>query len=165
MAAQPERTIIRDAVPGDRPELVSLMSAFQEYERALEDNRSRGPEMAEAHVAYLEAEVAANGGFVLVAEREGQLVGFLIGFVDTMPGFIVRPEHRRYGFVTDFFLIPEARGVGAGRALMEAAEGRFGELGLSEMLLFVLAANTPAQHFYDRAGFETYERFLRKRIG
>ncbi|KAF2998865.1 hypothetical protein E8E13_003903 [Curvularia kusanoi] len=57
------------------------------------------------------------------------------------------------------FLDPEARGLGTGRLLVEAAVGKARELGYSEVLLDTLGSMTTARRLYARCGFEEVEAY------
>ncbi|MFJ9180921.1 GNAT family N-acetyltransferase [Streptomyces sp. NPDC102360] len=51
------------------------------------------------------------------------------------------------------YLLPERTGSGVGRLLLDAVRSRSTDRGFHRLYLWVLAANTRAQHFYERAGF------------
>ncbi|MGC3968665.1 MAG: GNAT family N-acetyltransferase [Pirellulales bacterium] len=56
--------------------------------------------------------------------------------------------------VSDYFVVPSRRGLGVGRRLMEAIEGRARELGCCKLTLEVQENNLRAQHrVYEAAGF------------
>jgi len=155
---------IRPACAEDRPLLEAFMSALQEIEREMEPNRFPGPEMAAQHLAWLEEQVAAHEGAVLLAEAEGVPVGFLICFTDEDPGFFVRREEARFGYIADLYVEEAARGSGTAQALMEAAEAHFRALGIRQLRLFAVAGNARAQAFYAKLGYGLYEVSLRKKI-
>ena len=117
----PASITVRDATPEDRPQLVGFMAELNAYEHALQPDRALGEKAADAHLAYLEALVARQRGFVLVAEESGGVQGFLLGIVEEEDGSYVIPEARPYGYVTDLFISEIARGRGVGRALGEKA--------------------------------------------
>jgi ribosomal protein S18 acetylase RimI-like enzyme len=153
---------VRVAGPEDRPVLLRFMAALQEYERALEANRTPGPEMAKPHLSHLEEEAAAHQGVMLIAEEEGKPLGFIAAMVDTDPGFFVAEKERRFGYIADIYVEEAARGTGAGQALMAAAEAHFKALGLTQVRLFAVAGNKSAQRFYEKSGYGLYEVSLRK---
>lgn len=99
------------------------------------------------------------GSVVFVAEDEA---GAQLGFVH------VRPETDYYlraecGHVADVVVAPEARGQGAGRALMEAAERWARERGYSMLTLNVFVENTGARAVYESLGFNAETvRYVKK---
>ena len=87
---------------------------------------------------------AARSGRMLVAERDGAVVGVLES--DTMADG--RPV------VWKLYVSPEAQGGGIGRALLDAHLARLRAEGASELWLEHLEGNTAAEAFYERVGFE-----------
>jgi ribosomal protein S18 acetylase RimI-like enzyme len=59
----------------------------------------------------------------------------------------------RTGEVYALYVVPAWWSAGAGRALMDSALASLRASGYSRAVLWVLAANTRARRFYDRAGF------------
>jgi ribosomal protein S18 acetylase RimI-like enzyme len=74
--------------------------------------------------------------------------------------------------IHDLAVVPEYRGRGVGRALLEAAEARAAERGCCKLTLEVQDANPRARQLYERYGFGDFvigtpapTRFLSKAIG
>lgn len=157
--------IIREATPADRPTLVGFMSALQEAERALEPNRAPGPDIADSHLASLERWVAKKpGGGVLVAELDGALAGFLVAAVIVDTGTYLPPETRTFGWISDLWVEPQARGNGIGRALIAAAEARLRAAGIGRVELAAVVGNADALALYERLGYRRYEVSLSKTL-
>jgi ribosomal protein S18 acetylase RimI-like enzyme len=154
---------IREARPDDRPALVHLMGVLHEHEAAIEENRA-GREAADSHLAWVEGQVAALGGVILVGERQGRVQGFICYTFEEDPGTFVKPAYRRHALIWDIAVAEEARGQGLGRALLAAAEEAARKAGVSELRLYVLEGNERARRIYAEAGFNGYERFLAKRL-
>ncbi|HLZ70328.1 MAG TPA: GNAT family N-acetyltransferase [Dehalococcoidia bacterium] len=83
------------------------------------------------------------------AERAGRRIGFCV--------FIVGPHWYRQditdGYVDEFYIVPEARRDGAGRALAEAMLAEFRRHGVREIRLSVLRRNSRAAAFWSSLGF------------
>ena len=109
-----------------------------------------------AYATYL----AEPGAFVLVVREGARAVGYAVVTVDSGSPTWRAPE--RFGFVGSLALLPEARGAGAGRALIERAQEEIERVGVTELRLDVVATNDPALHFYERLGFEPYLIGLRR---
>ncbi len=62
-------------------------------------------------------------------------------------------------FLNMLFVLPEHRGIGGGRQLMETWEGEMERQGYP-MLLTSTAAEEYAQHFYHHLGYQTIGGFL-----
>ena len=84
-------------------------------------------------------------GAVLVAEQDGEVVGFA--------ALGPSPDPEGAGELFSINVDPDHWGTGAGRALLEAAHDELARLGFSETVLWVLPANARARRFYERAGW------------
>ena len=83
-----------------------------------------------------------SGATLLVAERDGEVVGFA-ALLETTDGTELNAIH----------LLPESVGTGLGRALMDAAVEEARRQGRRRLHLFVLEGNERAQAFYRRTGW------------
>ena len=132
---------VRAYCPDDAQTLLALVQGLADYERL------QGPD-ADAR-ARLIADAAANPPRfeVRLAEVGGRAVGYAIFFM-TYSTFLARPTL----FLEDLFVVPEARGRGAGSALFDAvvAEARARRCGRMEWT--ALAWNAPAIAFYEARG-------------
>ncbi len=136
---------MRKAGPGDVPQLVGLMDSFYaESGYVLDEERAR---------TGFEALLADDRlGRVWLIEpgsgAEGAAGYIVISFVFAM----------EYGgvaaVVDDFYVRPEARGQGAGRAALAAARRACLDLGVRAMRVEVGVNNLVAQAVYRGAGFE-----------
>ena len=132
---------VRPATPADVPLILGFIRALADYERMLDE------------VVATEAQIGAAlfgpapRAFCDIAEADGAPVGFAFWFYNfsTFEG--------RHGlFLEDLFVIPEARGTGAGLALMRRLARRCRDDGLVRMEWQVLDWNAPTIAFYDRLG-------------
>ncbi|HTD33687.1 MAG TPA: GNAT family N-acetyltransferase [Candidatus Elarobacter sp.] len=97
---------------------------------------------------------------LLIAEEHGERVGFLLLLYD-VPDEVTLTDQ---AFVAYTAVEPFARGRGAGRAMMDAAEACALAHGLKYVCLMVTEDNAPARALYERAGFVTERRMLTKAI-
>ena len=84
-------------------------------------------------------------GAVLVAERDGEVVGFA--------ALGPSPDPEGAGELYAINVDPAHWGTGAGRALLEAAQAELDRMGFAESVLWVLPGNARARRFYERAGW------------
>ena len=144
---------IRPATRDDAPTIVGFIRGLAEYERL-----SHAVKITEAGLA--EALFCASPrAFCEIAEADGRPVGFALWFYNysTFEG--------RFGlYLEDIFVIPEARGTGAGIALMRALAGRCRDEGLARLEWQVLDWNAPAIAFYDRLGATTGGEWIPRRL-
>ena len=100
--------------------------------------------------------------FAFFAEEEGRLVGYVVGFYDE-PHFMWSTG--RVGHIDSFYVMPELRGRGVGRLLMDAAYAEMRQAGATTVALEMVANNHLAQKFYEREGFTTTFVQLHRRLG
>lgn len=96
-------------------------------------------------VKLTESVTAPGGQVMLVAEVQGRPVGMAFGLFDK--------ERAKTGHVAGMWVDPDARGRGAGRALLDAAIAWARSRGLDRLELWVTKGNGPAERLYERAGF------------
>ena len=112
---------------------------------------------------YLDERFHRNESTILVAENAG---GELVGFTQLYPTFCSVLADRTF-VLYDLFVTPAARGTGAGRALMEAAESYARANGAARLMLQTARTNAIGQSLYESCGwkrddlFYVYEKGLR----
>ncbi len=142
---QSARVAIRLAVSSDVPALFNLIMELAEYEH-LADQVVGTVEALHSHLfdqSCIEA---------LVAESDGQAVGFALYFVNystflTQPGF----------YLEDLFVRPAYRGYGVGKALLSALAKLALERDYGRLEWSVLDWNAPAIGFYQRIGAQVLQ--------
>ncbi|OOC62553.1 GNAT family N-acetyltransferase [Paenibacillus ihbetae] len=94
----------------------------------------------------------SRGKFVLGAFGED---GSLVGIVTFMRESGIKTLHK--GNVFGMYVIPEKRGMGVGRKLMEELIRRAREVeGVEQINLTVVSENHPAKQLYQSIGFQTF---------
>lgn len=107
--------------------------------------------------AYFRRELP--GAEVLVAEAGREPLGFV--FLETGRDYFTRREHAHVGILA---VASRAEGLGAGRALLAAAEEWTKARGLSVLTLNVFGGNARARRLYERSGFEAETLRYRKTV-
>ncbi len=133
-------TRIRPATAVDIPLMHSLVRALAEYER-------------EPHSVQITEEQLLRDGFgpqpyyeCLIAEEDAQPAGFALYFpiYSTWQGPSLHLE--------DLFVLPEFRGKGIGKALLNQVAAAAVKRGCARLQWDVLEWNHPAIHFYQSIG-------------
>jgi GNAT superfamily N-acetyltransferase len=104
---------------------------------------SQYPEEGATHFRLDPEEVAEGNGAFLVVFCDGKPIGC---------GAVRRIEERS-GELKRMYVCPEARGLGVGKALLEALETEARSLGLTRLLLETGTRQTGAMGLYRQAGF------------
>jgi len=154
--------MIREAhLPGDEPAILSFIIGLQDHEAAFEPDRRRDPSFAIEHWRDLQHRCAEKHGVMLIAEDGGKPVGWAFAYDERAELFVVEPE-RRHGYLAELFLLPQARGKGLGRALIEGCEAWARERGHKLLTVGVLAKNPTAIRAYEGAGYAPYGITMRR---
>jgi GNAT superfamily N-acetyltransferase len=156
---------IRPADPArDREMLCGFILGLQEFEFGIEPNRRLDAAVGAEHLDVLAARIAEHGGEMLIAEDDsGAPLGWAVVHEGEDDLFVLERE-RRFALVAELYLVPQARGAGAGRALLAACEDWARGRGIGLLTIGVLSGNARARAVYERAGFAPYSQTLRKRI-
>jgi len=144
---------VRPAALPDGALIHALILALAGYEQLLHEVR--------ATQADIEAILfgSAPRAFCDIAELDGTPVGFALWFynVSTFEG--------RHGiYLEDLFVRPEARGRGAGLALLRRLAQRCRDEGLARLEWAVLDWNAPSIAFYDRLGATARSEWILRRL-
>ncbi len=154
---------IRPAEARDAPALVALINALNHHEAELVDDRRTDLAAARECLASLEARIERQGGSILVALRQAEIVG-MIGYVVERDEPYVKAYLREHALITDLVVAEAQRSAGIGGALIEAVETDACHRGLSRLAISVLAANPAARDVYSRRGFEDYLQIMVKQL-
>jgi GNAT superfamily N-acetyltransferase len=146
-------TTIRPATRADIPQILKFIRSLAVYERE--------PEAVTATEADLEEHGFGTNPFYfcLIAEREGRPAGFAFYFFNYST-WLGRPGL----YLEDLFVEPELRGLGIGKALLEAVAAIAVEKGCGRLQWAVLDWNTPAIEFYRAMGAEFMDEWRTVRV-
>ena len=86
---------------------------------------------------------------VFVMEERGKCVAFC----QMIPSRDPDDDPAKVGHITSIHVLPQLRGAGHGRALMNHVVAEFVKRGFAALTLWVLEENHPARRFYERYGF------------
>jgi len=154
--------MIRPArLPADEPAILSFIIGLQDHEAAFEPDRRRDPAFALEHWHELQRRHAEKHGVILIAEDAGKTVGWAFAYDETAEIFVVQAE-RSYGLLAELFVMPQARGKGLGRALIEGCETWARNRGHKHLAVGVLAKNPSAIRAYEGAGYAPYWNMMRR---
>jgi GNAT superfamily N-acetyltransferase len=87
---------------------------------------------------------------VLVAEDEGQLVGFLVASVERDPPIYCVGE---YAVILDMWVNEAYRNRRIGASLIKAAQAKFEAIGIKQMRVEAISGDSIVQHMFESCGF------------
>jgi ribosomal protein S18 acetylase RimI-like enzyme len=105
---------------------------------------------------HIDEDVEANPAGVFVAEEDGRILGYITTRLERAIG---------KGRIPNLAVVPEARGHGVGRQLIEHALEYFRREGMSFAMIETMAYNEVGNHLYPACGFVEIARqvhFARK---
>ena len=108
------------------------------------------PHMDEGYGHFLGTQLANPNVGVLVAERDGEVVGYSYSTVEGRDWMSLRD---RAGVIQDIIVDPSQRGHGIGRQLLDATLAFLKEKGVPRVVLSTAEQNSGAQRLFERAGF------------
>ena len=144
---------IREATVADAGLILGFIRELAEYERLLHEvEATEGDVVRDLFGPHARV-------FCDIAEQDGAPVGFALWFYNysTFRG--------RHGiWLEDLFVRPEARGSGAGKALLKGLAQRCVEQGLARLEWAVLNWNAPSIAFYDSLGASALDDWTTRRL-
>ena len=147
------RVVVRVATIADVPLIHQFIRELAEYERLLHE--------VEASEADIRRDLFGENPrcFCEIAEYEGKPVGFALWFYNysTFRG-------RAGIYLEDLFVRTEARGVGAGKALLRRLAQRCIDADLGRLEWAVLNWNAPSIAFYDSLGASAKTEWTVRRL-
>jgi GNAT superfamily N-acetyltransferase len=144
---------VREATPDDAGLITGFIRDLADYERLRHE--------AVATEADIRRDLfgPAPRAFCDIAEMGGEAVGFALWFYNYST---FRGRHGIY--LEDLFVRPQARGGGAGKALLRGLARRCVEEGLGRLEWAVLDWNAPAIAVYDAIGSTAMDEWTVRRL-
>ena len=153
-APAPRRGLtIRPATRRDIPLILSLIRGLAEYEKLLHEAKATAARIRRhgfGRPRYFET---------LICEDAGAPIGFALFFF-TYSTFLAAPTL----YLEDLFVVPEARGRGAGKALLAELARIARRRGCGRMEWAVLDWNTPSIRFYESLGAKLRKDWILTRL-
>lgn len=143
---------IRPATPADLPAVGRLGALLVRTHHEFDPQRfiAATPQTEHGYASFLGSQLREPDVIVLVAEREGQVLGYTYAGVEGNDYMALRgPAGVLYDVVVD----PAHRGAGVGRLLLDAALAELRARGAPRVVLSTAERNESAQRLFARAGF------------
>jgi len=149
----PRMITIRPAVAADEQRLGRYGAALMRQHHASDERRFIQVEHPEAgYGRFLVSRIGTNDTQVLVADRDGEVVGYVFVQVEGTDWMMLRGP---CAIVEDVYVDEAARGQGAGRALMRAAIDWAATQGRTQVVLMTKTRNEHAQALFANLGFRS----------
>jgi GNAT superfamily N-acetyltransferase len=143
---------IRRATERDAPALGRLGAALMRVHHDFDRDRflAPGKNPEDGYGRFLVSQMASDDTVVLVADRGGEIVGYVYAGIEPRSWKELREVA---GFVHDVLVVESARGTGTGERLVEAAAEWLIARGVPRVMLWTAEKNGPGQRLFARLGF------------
>jgi|SRR6476469_8381034 len=155
---------IRPARAADIPAIGRLGALLVRTHHDFDPQRfiAETPRTADGYGSYLGSQIGQPNVIVLVAERDGEVIGYTYAGVAGYDYMSLRgPAGEFYDIVVD----PEHRGQGVGRMLLDATLDQLKARGAPRVVLSTAEKNVAAQRLFDHAGFRRTMIEMTKELG
>lgn len=151
-----EEIILRQAVPADLPTLLTFEQNIIAAERPFDTT------LQEGYISYydLEKMLHADDGFIVVAVFNNTLIASGYAQIKNSDVFL---KHKRHAYLGFMYVVPEQRGKGVSKKIIELLIAWCRQHDITELRLDVYDKNTTAIKAYEKAGFTKH--LVEMRIG
>lgn len=144
--------VIRNYRPDDVSAVVEFCRELLRLEITFFDRMLHPDAIGPWYVEKLLADCETLDGNLLVAENEGELLGYATIFTNVQSDN-VDEESYTHAYLGHLLVAEYARGRGIGRLLITECEARARDTGCKWMRISVLADNTDAHSLYNSLGY------------
>jgi ribosomal protein S18 acetylase RimI-like enzyme len=143
---------VRRARPTDAPKLGQLGTLLVREHYEFDPKRfiPVTAQTEQRYGAFLVSQLEEPKAVLLVAERDGQVLGYTYASVE---GYDYMSLRGPAGVLNDIVVDPPERGRGIGRMLLEATVDALKARGVPRVVLSTAQQNAEAQHLFERSGF------------
>ena len=143
---------IRPALPADVGAIGRLGATLVRMHHELDAKRflEATPHTEHGYAAFVRSQLANREIIVLVAAREGDVLGYTFAGVEGVDYMSLRGPA---GILHDIVVDPRHRGLGIGRALLDATLAALETMGAPRVVLSTAERTEAAQRLFARAGF------------
>jgi GNAT superfamily N-acetyltransferase len=143
---------IRRAEPRDASALGALGAMLMRTHYAFDPQRflAAGDHAERGYASFLRSQLEDDDTVVLVAERDGRIVGYVYAGLEPMSWKELRAPA---GFIHDVMVEDDEQSAGAGSALIDAAIAWLRNRGAPRVMLWTAERNDGAQRLFLRLGF------------
>lgn len=152
--------VIRKATIEDLGSISKLNKELFEYEEKYGDEYNLDWTYSEGAQSYFKRRIESEKGIVLVAEVDGEVVGYMLSFIADypyrLPATIVEIENT--------FVREEFRGKGLGKKFADETKKIAKEKGAKRLKVIAAFKNTRGIKFYHSIGLQDFDLILEMEI-
>ena len=155
---------IRPAAPADLEAIGRLGALLVRVHHDFDPDRfiAATPQTENAYASFLGRQLDEPSIIILVAERDGEVVGYTFAGVEGNDYISLRGPA---GVLHDIVVDPAHRGLGIGQVLLEATLEALAARGVPRVVLSTAERNESAQRLFARAGFRRTMIEMTREVG
>ena len=150
---------VREAVMVDIDPILDLWLELLDYHASFDPRYRRSPDARAGFAVHLREYVDATDRVLLVADADGEVIGFTNGLLAKYPPCLAQRDH---GYLDHMVIAPAWRRTGVGTALLDRAMAWFAAQGVPTVETRIHLSNPMVRGFVEKAGFEPYMLMLRR---
>ena len=143
---------IRDAQPKDANQLDELLTQLIRYESQFDPNLNENCTITDNYCN----KIGLDGHKFLLIEDEGEIVGYLYGFIAQMPDVINQPA----AFLDALYVDEKSRKKGYASVLFSDFKKFAQEKGACRIELKVFSSNQKALGLYEKLLFKEFKKYM-----
>ena len=147
------RINIRKAVKNDIPAMVELWKEMMDFHKECDRFFSRTATAHKGWVEFITTHISNNNSCVLVAERNGRIVGHCLAFTEKYPPVL---KTKRYGLFQEIAVAANHRRCGVGERLYNRTLKWFRKHRIKRIEVRVSVRNELSTAFWRKMGFKPY---------
>jgi ribosomal protein S18 acetylase RimI-like enzyme len=152
--AMAQTLLIRPYEKRDETQVVMLARELQDHEAGIFDRMTPPREIGSWYVTRILRSSRRSGGELLVAERNGQVIGYATVLLGQSSESAMDEVFYTFAYIGDLIVARAARGQGIGKALLAECERLARAAGEKWLRVTVLSRNPRAVSLYRRFGFD-----------
>jgi len=152
---------IREARPGDLPDIVPLWRQLMSFHEELDSGYRMVENAAECWVKYIGPKFKDENWKIFVAQSGDELVGYAAVIIQDHPPVFVNTKH---GFLETIAVSHEHRGRGIGKRLVRAAEQWLRSRDVTEMTVRIDERNAASLALFESRAFKPWVVVRRKTL-
>lgn len=156
--------VIRRAVPNDAEALGRLGAMLVRVHHEFDEQRFMAPgaSLEAGYAGFLVSQLDAADVGIFVAQHGEQVVGYVYAGIEPRSWKELRDVA---GFIHDIVVMPQCRGLGIAKQLVETAATWLAERGVPRVMLWTAERNLGAQRLFERLGFRRTMIEMTREVG
>lgn len=146
-----EVATVREATPEDIERAAFLGAQIVRFHHSVDPKRFFLPENVEQGYAWwLRQEIDRAEAVVMVAELDGEIVGYCYGAIEDRDWAVLIDRH---GVVHDVYVVESARRKGVARSLVTLVMAKLEAMGVPILKVSIMVQNESARRLVESLGF------------